>query len=63
MTSCEPTVHEPTLPDEWELVVGLEVHVELATQTKLFCGCANEFSTDPTPTSARCASGCRVRCR
>ena len=47
MTSCEPTVHEPTLPDEWELVVGLEVHVELATQTKLFCGCANEFSTDP----------------
>ncbi len=41
------TVHEPTLPDEWELVVGLEVHVELATQTKLFCGCANEFSTEP----------------
>ncbi len=39
--------HEPTLPDEWELVVGLEVHVELATRTKLFCGCANEFSTDP----------------
>ena len=40
-------LHESALPDEWELVVGLEVHVELATQTKLFCGCANEFSTDP----------------
>lgn len=40
-------LHEPTLPDEWELVVGLEVHVELATQTKLFCGCANEFSSEP----------------
>ena len=40
-------LHEPTLPAEWELVVGLEVHVELATQTKLFCGCANEFSTEP----------------
>lgn len=40
-------LHEPTLPGEWELVVGLEVHVELATQTKLFCGCANEFSTEP----------------
>jgi aspartyl-tRNA(Asn)/glutamyl-tRNA(Gln) amidotransferase subunit B len=47
MSPQEITVHEPTLPDEWELVVGLEVHVELATQTKLFCGCANEFSTDP----------------
>ncbi|MGB1653208.1 MAG: Asp-tRNA(Asn)/Glu-tRNA(Gln) amidotransferase subunit GatB [Acidimicrobiales bacterium] len=40
-------LHESALPDEWELVVGLEVHVELATQTKLFCGCANEFSTEP----------------
>jgi aspartyl-tRNA(Asn)/glutamyl-tRNA(Gln) amidotransferase subunit B len=40
-------LHEPALSDEWELVVGLEVHVELATQTKLFCGCANEFSTEP----------------
>jgi len=39
--------HEPSLPESWELVVGLEVHVELATQTKLFCGCANEFSTEP----------------
>jgi len=41
------TVHEPSLPSEWELVVGLEVHVELATQTKLFCGCANQFSSEP----------------
>ncbi len=40
-------VGEKTLPDGWELVVGLEVHVELATATKLFCGCANEFTSDP----------------
>ncbi len=33
--------------DGWELVVGLEVHVELATATKLFCGCANEFGQEP----------------
>ena len=27
----------------WELVVGLEVHCELRTETKLFCGCRNAF--------------------
>jgi aspartyl-tRNA(Asn)/glutamyl-tRNA(Gln) amidotransferase subunit B len=31
----------------WEAVVGLEVHVELATATKLFCGCANRFGAEP----------------
>ncbi len=31
----------------WEIVVGLEVHVELATNTKLFCGCANQFGSEP----------------
>ncbi len=41
------SVHEPTLPAEWELVVGLEVHVELATATKLFCGCPNIFTLEP----------------
>ncbi len=38
---------EPTLPDGWELVCGLEVHVELSTATKLFCGCPNEFGAEP----------------
>jgi len=40
-------LREPILPEGWELVVGLEVHVELATVSKLFCGCANKFSSDP----------------
>lgn len=35
------------LPDNWEMVVGLEVHTELKTATKLFCGCANEFGGEP----------------
>ncbi|MGI9606928.1 MAG: Asp-tRNA(Asn)/Glu-tRNA(Gln) amidotransferase subunit GatB [Acidimicrobiales bacterium] len=42
-----PDVHEPSIPDEWELVCGLEVHVELSTATKLFCGCANVFGAEP----------------
>jgi aspartyl-tRNA(Asn)/glutamyl-tRNA(Gln) amidotransferase subunit B len=32
---------------DWEIVCGLEVHCELSTATKLFCGCANEFGADP----------------
>ena len=28
-------------------MIGLEVHVELATATKLFCGCPNEFGDEP----------------
>ena len=35
------------LPEGWELVVGLEVHCELATETKLFCGCPNAFGEEP----------------
>ena len=40
-------VREPALSEGWELVVGLEVHVELSTATKLFCGCANRFGDEP----------------
>jgi len=35
------------LIDGYELVVGLEVHVELATKTKLFSGSANRFGDEP----------------
>jgi len=31
----------------YEVVIGLEVHCELATKTKLFCGCPNEFGSKP----------------
>ena len=46
MSAAGP-VREPALPTGWELVVGLEVHVELSTATKLFCGCANRFGDEP----------------
>ncbi len=32
---------------DYQLVVGLEVHVELATATKIFCGCKNLFGGEP----------------
>jgi aspartyl-tRNA(Asn)/glutamyl-tRNA(Gln) amidotransferase subunit B len=31
----------------WETVIGLEVHVELATRSKLFCSCPNRFGEPP----------------
>jgi aspartyl-tRNA(Asn)/glutamyl-tRNA(Gln) amidotransferase subunit B len=36
-----------TIVDGWELVVGLEVHTELATETKIFCSCPNHFGDEP----------------
>jgi aspartyl-tRNA(Asn)/glutamyl-tRNA(Gln) amidotransferase subunit B len=36
-----------TLPNGWEMVVGLEVHTELKTATKMFCGCPNVFGAEP----------------
>lgn len=35
------------VPAGWELVVGLEVHVQLATKTKAFCGCMSVFGAPP----------------
>jgi aspartyl-tRNA(Asn)/glutamyl-tRNA(Gln) amidotransferase subunit B len=35
------------LPGDWELVVGLEVHVELATETKMFSASPNRFGDEP----------------
>lgn len=32
---------------KYDLVVGLETHVELSTKTKIFCNCANDFGAEP----------------
>ncbi|MEY3317170.1 MAG: hypothetical protein RLZZ503_372, partial [Actinomycetota bacterium] len=31
----------------FEVVIGLEVHIELNTNTKMFCGCKNDFGDEP----------------
>ena len=31
----------------WEPVIGLEIHVQLATRTKMFCSCALSFGEEP----------------
>ncbi len=36
-----------SIPDGWVMVIGLEVHCELKTATKLFCGCPNMFGDEP----------------
>jgi aspartyl-tRNA(Asn)/glutamyl-tRNA(Gln) amidotransferase subunit B len=31
----------------WETIIGLEIHAQLATNTKIWCGCANAFGAPP----------------
>jgi aspartyl-tRNA(Asn)/glutamyl-tRNA(Gln) amidotransferase subunit B len=39
----------------YQIVIGLEVHVQLATESKLFCGCSTKFGAEPnTQTCAVC---------
>ena len=32
---------------KFEVVIGLEIHVELSTRSKLFCGCSTAFGAEP----------------
>src|ERR1700730_4279429 len=55
MTSAASAAHAPgaelldydDVVARYDRVLGLEVHVELATATKMFCGCANKFGAEP----------------
>ncbi len=40
-------IMEQTIQQTYETVIGLEVHLQLSTATKIFCGCANRFGKDP----------------
>jgi len=35
------------MSNQYESVIGLEVHAQLLTETKIFCGCKNEYGAEP----------------
>ena len=47
MASTEVLVAAPEAIARYEPVIGLEVHVQLLTRTKLFCGCPTDFGSPP----------------
>jgi aspartyl-tRNA(Asn)/glutamyl-tRNA(Gln) amidotransferase subunit B len=46
-TTPESAPISPEVLAKYEPVIGLEVHVQLLTKTKIFCGCANRFGDAP----------------
>lgn len=47
MTSAAELLDYDDVVARFEPVMGMEVHVELSTATKMFCGCANAFGAEP----------------
>ncbi len=42
---------------EYEAVIGLEIHAQLLTATKLFCGCSTKFGSDPNTQTCQVCIG------
>lgn len=48
------------LIDGWEVVIGIEIHTQLATQSKIFSGSSTEFGQDPNTQASLVDLQCRV---
>ncbi len=46
-SASETAAIAPEVLAKYEPVIGLEVHVQLLTKSKIFCGCANRFGDPP----------------
>ncbi|MCG8571275.1 MAG: Asp-tRNA(Asn)/Glu-tRNA(Gln) amidotransferase subunit GatB [Spirochaetes bacterium] len=46
-----------SIGDKYEVVIGLEVHAQLKTKTKLFCSCSTEFGKKPNDNTCPVCSG------
>ncbi len=42
---------------EYEVIIGLEVHAQLLTNTKIFCGCSNKFGENPNDNTCPVCTG------
>ncbi len=48
---------------DWEIVIGMEVHAQVTSESKLFSGASTEFGSRPTPMSASSMRRCPACCR
>jgi aspartyl-tRNA(Asn)/glutamyl-tRNA(Gln) amidotransferase subunit B len=35
------------MTNDWETIIGLEIHAQLSTESKIFCGCSTRFGDEP----------------
>ena len=53
----EPADVLEALKEKYEPVIGLEVHVQLLTRSKIFCGCSTRFGDPPNTNTCRVCLG------
>ena len=49
--------HVLTKYPDYEVVIGIEVHIQLKTNTKIFCACPNHFGDEPNSNICQVCTG------